>query len=73
MSLALKYGIRENNLIIKKNVVGSIAIVFKKRKSIVISDDGEVNLSKMCTMEELNQSNLERLLNKSLIKIIFYK
>jgi hypothetical protein len=73
MSLAIKYGIRDNNLTIKKNIVGSIAIVFKNRKSIVISEDGEVNLSKMCTMEELNQSNLEKLLAKGFIKIIFYK
>lgn len=73
MSLAIKYGIRDNNLIIKKNIVGSISIVFKNRKSIVISEDGEVNLSRMCTSDELNQSNLERLLAKGFIKIIVYR
>lgn len=74
MSLAIKYGIRDNNLVIKKNVVGSICIIFSnKKKSIVISDDNEVNLSKMCTMDDLIHSNLEGLLAKNLIKVIIYK
>lgn len=73
MSLAIRYGIRDNNLTIKKNIVGSIAIVFKNRKSIVISDESEVNLSKLCTIEELNQSNLERLLNKGFIQVVVYE
>lgn len=74
MSLAIKYGIRDNNLIVKKNVVGSICIIFStKKKSIVISDENEVNLSTMCTMDDLNHSNLERLLGKGFIKIVVYK
>lgn len=74
MSLAIKYGIRDNNLVVKKNVIGSICIIFSNgKKSIVISDESEVNLSKMCTIDDLNRSNLEQLLSKGFIKVVIYK
>lgn len=73
MSLALKYAIKENNVIIKKCIVGSISIIFKNRKSIVISDDNEVNLSKMCDSEDLNHSNLKALIDKGFINLVIYR
>lgn len=71
MIQALRLSIDAGNVIVKKNIMGSVTILFKKRP-FVLSSDGEVNLSENgFTSVDFINSNIEQLIRTGAVSLIF--
>lgn len=70
MLYSLKTALDINNVVIKKTTMGSVSILFSKKKPLIIENDSEINvLSLGYTKEDILKSNLEQLLKKRVIII----
>ena len=68
MLYSLKTDLDINNVVIKKTTMGSVSILFSKKKPLIIENDSEINvLSLGYTKEDILKSNLEQLLKKRVI------
>jgi len=68
MLYSLKTALDMNNVVIKKTTMGSVSILFSKKKPLIIENDVEINiLSLGYTKEDILKSNLEQLLKKRVI------
>lgn len=69
--MAFNLCIEDKKVIVKKVSLGSISIIFQKKKPLVLSDDKEVNLSSLgYTKEDLLSSNIEQLIKKNVLSLI---
>lgn len=71
MLIALKLCIENRKVIVKKSSLGSISVIFNKKKPLVISDDSEVDLTSLgYSSDDLVTSNLEQLIKKGVLSLI---